>query len=88
MTSEKQAARLLVERLRDPEKYVDACDEAADWIERQLDQPVNLPSPWDDAPIGRCMRCNRATWMRSDIGKTCGLTQPDSSKCDGKFVYD
>lgn len=48
MNAEQQAGRLLVERLRDPEKYVDACDEAADWIEHQLDEQMKQAADKED----------------------------------------
>lgn len=37
------------------------------------------------APSQRCSKCGRRTWHPTAPGQRCGLTQPDGSRCDGRF---
>jgi hypothetical protein len=40
----------------------------------------------DSTEIGHCSECERSTWTAKEIGRKCGLRQPNREKCLGIFV--
>ena len=40
----------------------------------------------DDAPFQVCSECERKTWARGQFEMACRMTQPDDTRCTGRFV--
>lgn len=39
----------------------------------------------DAPPAGVCSICLRKTWDEAEVGRHCGMPQPDGSRCYGYF---
>ena len=61
--------------------FRDFADEAT-YREDQSSWPAHLR---DDAPQARCSGCQRYTVAVSEFGQTCGMPQPNGSRCAGRF---
>jgi hypothetical protein len=44
-----------------------------------------LEELFNDDVYQRCSKCGRKTWARRQFNDVCGMTQPDGSKCTGRF---
>lgn len=41
-----------------------------------------------DAPaLAECTDCHRQTWDVDEVGRACGMRQPNGSVCAGTFPY-
>lgn len=40
----------------------------------------------NDPALGKCNRCGRSTWSRSEVGKEDRMPQPDGGPCGGLIV--
>lgn len=50
-----------------------------------IDKAIPLTC-FDGPALGECSRCHRKTWVISDIGAFCKISQPNGVKCEGVFV--
>jgi len=57
------------------------------------DGPVEIPVTEEmlgfrGASQAVCTQCGRKTWDAVLIGLTCGMSQPDGTKCEGRFYTE
>lgn len=66
-------------------------EDAWEWVPLVFTDDPRLPDHLRaDCPMVECYRCHRQTVRdvagRSVINDECGMTQPDGSRCDGRFI--
>lgn len=73
---------LIEARVEERARQIESINPSSAEPKAELPYHLQMEAP----PLCRCSVCGRMSWAQSEVGKTCGMRQPNGTSCRGQML--